>query len=285
MPETTKSNHAVRAGLKDPTFEPVSSHCLPSRDRVLRSTARRFAQNRVNRRCIHIAYRSVGSPRILPPSYFSAAILLLFATLTSPAFGEGDGQLTQKPNQTPSENNQIGTVLGKPVFARDLNENVELREDLVRLFVLPVETNYLKKQKLDPEAILKKRIPDPANRAGALMFVRQRVLHRHLYEKLGGRVVLTAFGPIAFDAHRKWLSEREKAGEFRLNNSAHRKLLFAPLKDSMRWRLTEDPKTIKSAFDPAATEKFIQAMAKMPAQEVKPTNDVSKNDGPTRETP
>lgn len=285
MPETTKSNHAVRVGLRDQTFDPLWSQCLPSRDKVLRSTARRIGQNRVNWYCVQIANRSVPSQRILSPSYFSAAILLLLATLTSPAFGEGGGELTQKPNQTSTENKQIGTVLGKPVFARDLNQHVELREDLVRLFVLPVKANYLKKQKLDPEASLKKRIPDPANRAGVLMFVRQRVLHRHLYEKFGGRVVLTAFGPIAFDAHRKWLSEREQAGDFHLNDSAHRKLLFAPLKDSMRWRLTEDPKTIKSAFDPAATEKFIQAMASMPAQEVKPKKDVPSKDGPTKEAP
>ena len=172
---------------------------------------------------------------------------------------------TDSGDEQPVAADQIGTVLGKPVNSADLNENVELNEDLIRLFVRPVEEKYLKEQELDPESDLEKRIPNDAARTGALMFVRQRVLHKHLFEKRGGRVLLTAFGPIAYDAHRKWLEEREQAGDFQLSVAEHRELLFAPLKDGLQWRLTEDPDTIERAFDPATTEAFIQRMAAIPA--------------------
>ena len=56
-------------------------------------------------------------------------------------------------------------------------------EVLERLFVRPVEEKYLEDQQLDPEKELQGRIPDEANRLAALMIVRQRVLHQHLYEK------------------------------------------------------------------------------------------------------
>jgi uncharacterized protein (TIGR03067 family) len=160
---------------------------------------------------------------------------------------------------------QIGTVLGKPVFAADLNEHVELREDLERLFVRPVEAKYLQDQQLDPEEELQRRIPDEATRLAALMLVRQRVLHEHLHKTRGGRVLLTAFGPIAYDAHRQWLQERERAGDFQLTAAKHRDLIFAPLAAALQSRLTEDPNTIRQAFDPAIREAFISRMSQMQA--------------------
>ena len=167
---------------------------------------------------------------------------------------------------------QIGTVLGTHVFERDLNKNVELREDLVRLFVRPIEIHYLKQQGIDPEDELKRRIANEGNRVAALMIVRQRVLHDHLYKQRGGRVLLTAFGPIAYDAYRKWLEECEKAGLFELLRAEHRNLLFEPLNDGLRARLTDDPDVIRQACDPASINEFIQNVAagriELPASDV-----------------
>jgi hypothetical protein len=51
-----------------------------------------------------------------------------------------------------------------------------------------------------------------------------------------------------------------------LNLAEHRELLFARLDQQLTWRLTEDPETIQSAFDPAFTEEFIKRILAMPAQ-------------------
>ncbi len=158
----------------------------------------------------------------------------------------------------------IGTVLGKPVVASDLNENVDLREDLQRLFLAPVEAHYCRAQEIDPEEELKRRVPNEGVRAAALQLLRQRVLQKHLYEKHGGRVLLSAFGPFAYDAYRTWMKERETAGDFEVTDPHYRELLFRPLDERQLRQLTEDAEIIRAAFDPKATEQFIVRLADIP---------------------
>jgi hypothetical protein len=171
---------------------------------------------------------------------------------------------SDKSDKPAANGKQLGTVLGKPVYDSARNLNVELGEDLERLFLRPVEEHYLAEQKIDPAAEVAKRIPNEGMRAAALAMVRQRVLQKHLYDKSGGRVLLTAFGPLAYDAYKKWLTEREGAGEFKIADPEHRKLLLAKWGPETNPKLTSSPQLIKQAFDPAATEQFIQAMAQTP---------------------
>lgn len=173
-----------------------------------------------------------------------------------------------KPGVQEAQARPLGTVLGKPIYDSARNKNVELAEDLERLFLRPVEEHYLTEQKIDQAAEFAKRIPNEKMRATALPIIRQRVLHKHLYDKSGGRVLLTPFGPIAYDAYKKWLAEREQAGEFKIADSEHRKLLFAKWDQETNPRLTSSPTAIQEAFDPAATERFIEAMARTPARAI-----------------
>ncbi len=164
-----------------------------------------------------------------------------------------------------SQGKQLGTVLGKPVYENEFNKNVELIQNLETLFLRPVVEHYLTEQKIDPAADLAKRIPNEGMRAPALLMIRHRVLQKHLYDKSGGRVLLTPFGPIAYDAYKQWLTEREKAGDFKIADPEHRKVLFAKWDQDTNPKLTSSPQAIKEAFDPATTDRFIEAMARTPA--------------------
>ncbi len=163
----------------------------------------------------------------------------------------------------------LGTVLGKPVYESELNQNVELIQNLETLFVRPVVEQYLTEQKIDPAADLEKRIPHEGRRAAALLMIRNRVLQKHLYDKSGGRVLLTAFGPVAYDAYKQWLIDREQAGDFKIADPEHRKLLFATWEQDTNPKLTSSPQVIKEAFDPAVTERIIEASMRVPAGAIK----------------
>lgn len=120
-------------------------------------------------------------------------------------------------------------------------------------------------QKIDQAAEFAARIPNEKMRAAALPMIRQRVLHKHLYDKYGGRVLLTPFGPIAYDAYKKWLTEREQAGDFKIEDPEHRKVLLAKWDQDTNPKLTGSKDAIQKAFEAAATEQFIKAMALTPA--------------------
>ncbi len=204
------------------------------------------------------------------------AMLTLFGVLFSGLFfmqlpitsGTPDKLLPgvpDKPDKPDSKGKQLGTVLGKPIYASARNKNVEIGEDLERLFLRPVEEHYLTEQKIDPALELAKRIPNEGMRAAALPMVRQRILHKHLYEKSGGRVQLTAFGPIAYDAYKQWIADRENKGDFKITDPDEHKALLAKWNHDPEPKLTDDKKTIKEAFDPALMEQFLTAMAGPPA--------------------
>ena len=125
------------------------------------------------------------------------------------------------------------------------------------LFIHPLSAAYLKKYpELDPEEELKKRIKDEGTRSAALMFVRNHRLHKHLFEKHGGRVVLSAFGPFAIEAQAKWLDELEENGDL--------EILHPPLRDALEKlktindsQLVATPEQLKDVFDPAMVENSL----------------------------
>lgn len=169
-------------------------------------------------------------------------------------------QTEQKKNKDSSANskNKIGSVFGKPVFQTDLNPNVSPKDNLLTLFIQPLTSVYLKRHpKIDPEAELKKRIKDPGRRSAALMFLRMHRLHKHLYEKHGGRVALSAFGPFAIDAQAKWLTNLEKTGDFELSHPPLRAALER-LKTVDDAQLLATPEQITEVFDPKMSEQFIR---------------------------
>ena len=157
---------------------------------------------------------------------------------------------------------KIGSVYGKPVFKSDLNPNVSAKDNLLRLFIQPLTTAYLKQHpEIDPEPELKKRIKDESTRAGVLMFVRMHRMHKHLHETYGGRVVVSAFGPFSIDAQAKWLTNLEESGDLELTHAALRKALDE-LKTVNDTHLIATPEQIAEVFDPKHAEQFIQNMIK-----------------------
>ncbi len=174
---------------------------------------------------------------------------------------------------------QLGTVLGKPIHEGDLNKNVSTGDNLKRLLLQPLTEHYCRKHKLDRAEDLQRKIKDEKRRAMARLFVLPAELNRHLFEKHGGRVILTPFGPIAFDGMKKWLEEREQAGDFELTDP--------DLKTKFRERWMQEPADarfaspdeIKAAFDPALTDLFIESLTK----EVEATNKTSSHTFPVDE--
>lgn len=204
-------------------------------------------------------------------SGLSASRIAVIAMLTisgvlfsGPLLRQLAGPLDQ-PAAQEAQTKPLGTVLGQPIDGSARNQNVELCEDLERLFLRPVEEHYLAAQKITQAEEFAQRIPNVEMRATALPMIRQRILHKHLYDKSGGRVLLTAFGPIAYDAYKTWLTEREQAGDFKIADPEHRKALLARWDQDTNPQLTSSKKTIQKAFDHAAIEQFVESMAQTPA--------------------
>lgn len=151
---------------------------------------------------------------------------------------------------------QLGTVLGKPIHESDL-KNTSTADNLKRLLLLPLTEDYCRKHKLDRADELKAKVTDERRRAMVQLFLLPAQLHRHLYEKHGGRVILSAFGPTPVDALKKWLEEREQAKDFELTDpdlkGAYRELWMQIPADAR----FASPDQIKSAFDPALSDHFI----------------------------
>jgi len=102
----------------------------------------------------------------------------------------------------------------------------------------------------------------------ARLFVLPAELHRHLFEKHGGRVTLSPIGPVPVDALKKWLDEREQAGDFELTDpdlKAKYCELWMQVPADARFA---PPDEIKAAFNPALTDRFIENFEK----QVEPAN-------------
>jgi serine/threonine-protein kinase len=162
-----------------------------------------------------------------------------------------------------SKGKQIATVLDKAIYEGDLNKNVSADDNLLRLIFQPLMEDYCQKNGLVPEEKLAK-IRDKKSRQMARYFVLLAEFQRHLYEKHGGRVVLSAFGPMALDGTKKWLEERERAGEFEITDP-RLKAKLAELWNKDAGVSTTSPSQIKAAFDPAATDRLIEGFGGSPA--------------------
>lgn len=164
---------------------------------------------------------------------------------------------------------QLGTVLGKPIHESDLNKNTSTADNLKRLLLQPLTENYCRQHKLDRAEELKGKVTDERHRAMVRLFVLPAQLHRHLFEKHGGRVILSAFGPIPVDALKKWFEEREQAKDFELTDldlKATYRELWMQAPANARFA---SPDQIKSAFDPALTDHFIETLLKNVATSIK----------------
>ncbi len=210
----------------------------------------------------------------------------------------------EKQQQVVAEKTVIGTVLGNPVYESDRNPNVSLSDDVLRLFIMPLQEDH---QKQHPEARIteeeiaafakvqdkrlatqmagytkklseielqmkdldkesdryqelrqQKRVVDlkirSVNEAQpvAPFFLQHWKFQKYLYENYGGgRVLLSAFGPGAYDAQKKWLEECEQLGKFQVLDEKLREKIFAPSNEAeLGWRLTDDPQQIEDVFSP-----------------------------------
>ena len=159
---------------------------------------------------------------------------------------------------------QIATVLGEPIYEGDMQPHLDDKDNLIRLFTNPLMGHYCMQQGIDRDRELEERIQDPDIRVGAQMFVSRWELHRHLYEKYGGRVVLDAFGPFPVDGYRKWLEERQQVGDFAITDP-ELQAKFDALMNVPEDTRYASPDQIKKVFDPAHTERIIESYAKFPA--------------------
>lgn len=160
---------------------------------------------------------------------------------------------------------QLGTVLGRQIRDRDLNINVSDKDNVIHLLFEPLMEHYCKQQGIDREAELREKIKDEPARAAARTFVLRAELNRQLYDKYGGRVQLTAFGPFAVDAQRQWIDDRRKAGDFEITDPGFQAMLDQFLTVDEKGTLFASPSQIKEAFDPAITERFIENYSKIRA--------------------
>ena len=165
---------------------------------------------------------------------------------------------------------QLGTVLGKPLHESDLNKNTSTEDNLKRLLLAPLTENYCGKHGLDRAEELNAKIKDEKNRRVVRMFVTWWELNRHLYEKHGGRVQVTPFGSVAFDGMRKWLDEREQAGEFQITDPQLKTILSELYNQVPPGTMFAKPDQLKTAFDPALTDRFIERAVE-PIPPKKPT--------------
>ena len=157
---------------------------------------------------------------------------------------------------------QLGTVLGKPIHEGDLNKNVSTEDNLKRLLLLPLTEHYCRQHKLDRDEELQTKIRDEKRRAMARLFVLPAELNRHLYEKHGGRVIMSPFGAVAFDGMKMWLEEREKAGDFEITDPELKATFHKHWIQEPAGAQFASPDQIKAAFDPALTDRFIDNLAK-----------------------
>ncbi|MEQ1824501.1 MAG: hypothetical protein ABL921_01075 [Pirellula sp.] len=167
---------------------------------------------------------------------------------------------------------KLGTILGKPILDSDLNKNTSTDDNLKRLLHQPLMEDYCRKHGLDRADELSAKIQDERNRRMARFFVLPAELNRHLFEKHGGRVLLSPFGAVAFDGMKKWLEEREQAGDFEITDPELKSKFRELWMQEPEGARFASPDQIKDAFDPAKTDRFIDNFLK----KVEPTNRTSR---------
>jgi uncharacterized protein (TIGR03067 family) len=137
----------------------------------------------------------------------------------------------------------IGKVLGEKVSRKDLRKEFPVRDELARLFLKPVLEQYRSAHRKELE-LTEKEIAralryhqerarekgpgtKPLGRAYVKVFYSHLKFQQHLYRTYGGgRILFQQFGPEAFDAMYRWLREREKAGDFRIDDPGLNKTFY-----------------------------------------------------------
>ncbi|MGB7345885.1 MAG: hypothetical protein WBD20_16835 [Pirellulaceae bacterium] len=192
----------------------------------------------------------------------SAISTQLFALLCGMLWVDSAVSFADEKESAGPKGKQVATVLGKPIYEGDINKHLTAKDNVIRLIIDPLTQHYCQEHGIDRDEELKARIPDEGLRAGAKTFVLRSELQRHLYETHGGRVILSAFGPVAFDGTKKWIEEHQKAGDLQIADPKLRQDLRQYLDVDIETTRFASPSQIRAAFDPANTERFIDNMAK-----------------------
>jgi hypothetical protein len=177
------------------------------------------------------------------PDWFTIKPLLaVVLVIGGCAAGE---QADSTPATGQSDRQQIGQVLGKPVYREQLPAGDDERQAsaLRELFLAPLLKRYRRehRQALEPtEAELEQaaellspdqqpqqqQAPTAPGRAVRIWVTRWK-LQRHLYREYGGgRMLWQQFGPEAYDATRRWLKQQQAKGAFRIADPELRRLFF-----------------------------------------------------------
>ena len=113
---------------------------------------------------------------------------------------------------------QLGTVLGKPIHESDLNKNTSTEDNLKRLLLVPLTENYCRKHSLDRAEELNAKIKDENSRRLCVCLLLGGNSTDTSTRNMAVASRLSAFGSVAFDGMRKWLDEREQAGDFEITD-------------------------------------------------------------------
>ena len=89
--------------------------------------------------------------------------------------------------------------------------------------------------------------------------IRQWKLNKSLYERYGGRIIFQQLGPEPLDAYRRYLEERQAAGDFRIHDEA--------MADAF-WRYFTDDS--RHSFYPPGSEEEAQALRTPPWEQSEP---------------
>lgn len=134
----------------------------------------------------------------------------------------------------------------EPELRRTLKE---LDEQLAQQDLSAAKRKELQKQKESWEQVLKLR-QKPLGQGFAVFMLSHWKFQKHLYDTYGGgRILWQQGGTEAFDATRKWLEAREKAGDFKITDDKLRAKFYAYWTTQNHGAfLTDDPERIRQEF-------------------------------------
>jgi hypothetical protein len=208
------------------------------------------------------------------------AWLLLGLTLI--AAGPAQAQATEAPGSVgtmqPTPMPLVATVLGEEIRTGDADElqrllltrlldryaeqhGIEVGDAEIDAFVEGMQRG-MRAEGLTADDALS---PDEAAQVGqmrrdmARALIRQWKLNRALYRQYGGRIIFQQFGPEPLDAYRKYLEERQAAGDFQIH---------APSFEGPFWRYFTDD-AIHSFYEPgsqAEAQAFVIPPWERPAE-------------------
>jgi hypothetical protein len=205
-------------------------------------------------------------------------LLGLILTAAGPAQTQGTGVPESAGTTQPAPPSLVATVLGEEVRTADAGEMRQLL--LTRLFDRYAEQHGIEVSEAEIDAFVEGMqrgmraegltaddalSPDEAAQVGqmrrdmARALIRQWKLNRALYGQYGGRIIFQQLGPEPLDAYRKYLEERQAAGDFQIH---------APSFEGPFWRYFTDD-AIHSFYEPgsqAEAQAFVIPPWERPAE-------------------